>query len=192
MAGLTYLEAATHNLVYSAYDLSFINLHRELFCKYLLIVSLELRNLYFYGKKKQKNEQLQYRILYACKNFPSLGWGKWGEKENKTGRKKQLNKENSTPPNINEISKNSVRLKNFSSTYHRKLYKQLRGKVTTRQLSSSLFLVLKLWEYRESPGSPIVRTWCSHCQAQVSTFGRDLRFHKLLGTEEKKVYARYF
>ena len=99
---------------------------------------------------------------------------------------KKLNKENSTTPNINEISKNSVRLKNFSSTYHTKLYKKLRGKVTTRQLSSSLFLVLKLWEYREFPGSPIVRTWSSHCQAQVSTFGWGLRFHKLFGTDKKK------
>ena len=79
--GLTYLEAVTHNLVYSAYELSFVNLHRELFCRYLLKVSLELRNLYFYEKKKkkkQKNEQLQYRILYAYKNFPSLGCGQMG------------------------------------------------------------------------------------------------------------------
>lgn len=69
LAGLTYLEAATHNLVYSAYDLSFINLHRELFCKYLLIVSLELRNLYFYGKKNRKMNNYNTEFSTLVKTF---------------------------------------------------------------------------------------------------------------------------
>ena len=56
-------------------------------------------------KKKQKNEQLQYRILYAYKNFPSLGCGQMGWEKEQNRKEKKLNKENSTTPNINEISK---------------------------------------------------------------------------------------
>lgn len=90
LVGLTYLEAATHNLVYSAYELSFVNLHKELFCRYLLKVSLEFRNLYFYGKKKKNRKMNNYNTEFSTliKTFHPWDVGKWGEKENKTGREK--------------------------------------------------------------------------------------------------------
>lgn len=56
----------------------------------------------------------------------------------------------------------------------------------TASLETRLQVLPLVSTHRESPGGPVVRALCSHCQGLVQSLIRELRYHKLRSRKKTK------